>query len=357
MRLLDASNAEPYLRETGRVEPRDVVQITPLSGGVSNEVLYVAFAQAPHRDFVLKQAREQLRVADPWFCGVDRIWREVEVLRVCQRVLAKRPDVTARTPGILWEDRENYCFAMEAAPRDHVVWKQQLLTGHVDEEIASQCGQLLGALHAGTWGDADLATSLRDRRIFDELRLDPYYRTLASRRPEVASRLTELIDSVLSHPLCLVHADFSPKNLLVYEGSSIGGGLMGGGLMMVDFETGHFGDPAFDLGFFLTHLVLKAIYHAPRHEPFLALTERFWAAYQAELSGVVPEDEYCALVTRGIQNLAGCAWARLDGKSPVEYLTDPRRCEQVRESCRRLLEAQPLDWNEFLSRIEWSLMR
>ncbi len=76
-----------------------------------------------------------------------------------------------------------------------------------------------------------------------------------------------------------MHADFSPKNLLVYDG--------GRGLMMVDFETGHYGDPAFDLGFFLSHLVLKAFYHAPRHEPLLELTEQFWIAYRETLACVV----------------------------------------------------------------------
>jgi 5-methylthioribose kinase len=343
MRLIDERSAEAYLRETGKIGPADVVHISRLSGGVSNEVLYVAFAGAPRRDFVLKQAREQLRVADPWFCGVDRIWREVEVLRVCQRLLAGRSDLAARTPRIVWEDRGNYCFAMEAAPREHTVWKRQLLEGKTGfqpaSEIAAQCGRLLGTIHGGTWRQADLEEQLGDRRIFDELRLDPYYRTLALRRTEAAESLARLVDSVWRHRLCLVHADFSPKNLLVYEG----------GLMMVDFETGHFGDPAFDLGFFLSHLVLKAFYHAPRHEPLLALTERFWAAYRDEVAGKVSADEYHDLVARGIQNLAGCTWARLDGKSPVEYLTDPHRREQVRGLCRELFETQPATWGDVLS--------
>lgn len=347
MRLIDAGNAVEYLRNSGHVGAGDNVVVTRLSGGVSNEVLYVGFPDAPQRDFVLKQAREQLRVADPWFCDTNRIWREVDVLHLCQQLLAARRDLAARTPRVEWEDRDNYCFAMEAAPREHTVWKRQLLEGRAEGgvgfqpagNIAAQCGRLLGVIHAGTWRQGEIERQLGDRRVFDKLRLDPYYRTLAQRRPELAPSLTRLVDSVWSHRLCLVHADFSPKNLLVYAG----------GLMMVDFETGHFGDPAFDLGFFLSHLLLKAFYQAPQHDPLLALTERFWEGYWEELTGTVAADECSALIARGIQNLAGCAWARLDGKSPVEYLTDPRRREQVREVCRELLEDQPGAWDDVLS--------
>jgi hypothetical protein len=400
MLLIDAANAEQYLREAGRLGPRDAVQVTRLSGGVSGEVLYVAFPGEPQRDFVLKQAREQLRVADPWFCGVDRIWREVEVLRICERVLAAWADASpgrllARTPRIVFEDRENYCFAMEAAPREHTVWKQQLLRCNSDDgchserseespaatektlrcaqgdtemddtDIAQQCGRLLGTLHGGTWGDAAVAAALDDRRVFDELRLDPYFRTVARRFPDFAAPLERLVDSVLANRLCLVHADFSPKNLLVYAG--------GRGLMMVDFETGHYGDPAFDLGFFLTHLVLKAFYHAPRHESLLRLTEQFWTAYRETLESHVcpprppagaqvkpasssqgpPADDRRALADlehRAIQNFAGCAWARLDGKSPVEYLTDAARREQVRSLCRDVLLHRLSAWGQVLAR-------
>jgi tRNA A-37 threonylcarbamoyl transferase component Bud32 len=346
MLLLDTGNAEAYLRDAGRLDPDDRVEITALPGGVSNQVLYIAFPAEPTRDFVLKQAREQLRVADPWFCGVDRIWREVEVLRTCEQVLsgalASSATSLVRTPRILFEDQENYCFCMEAAPREHTVWKRQLLTGDsatekTNGEIATQCGRLLGLLHRGTWGDVQIAAALDDRRIFDELRLDPYYRTLARRFPADATVLAGLVEAVLSRRLCLVHADFSPKNLLVYPG----------GLMMVDFETGHYGDPAFDLGFFLTHLVLKAFYHAPRHEPLLQLTARFWAGYRETLASPAGGED---LERHAVRNFAGCAWARLDGKSPVEYLTDPRRRDQVRTLCRGILADPPATWDETLDR-------
>ncbi|MBI1902128.1 MAG: aminoglycoside phosphotransferase family protein [Planctomycetia bacterium] len=348
MFVIDERSAETYLRDSRRMEPETKVRIERLAGGVSNEVLYVSFPGRPEGDFVLKQAREQLRVAAPWFCSVERIWREVEVLRICRKLLAAWPDrLRATTPAVLFEDRENYCFAMTAAPREHVLWKRQLLAGEADANIAAECGQLLGALHAASWGDQKIAERLDDRSVFDQLRLDPYYRYTASclgsrtrapslrEDPESAQHLHCLVDEVLQNRCCLVHADFSPKNLLVHSG----------GLLMVDFETGHYGDGAFDLGFFLSHLVLKTIFHRGAAE-FLALPTAFLEAYSASVRSSVSVEEFKRLLARGMRNLAGCVWARVDGKSPVEYLTDPHQREEARMFAKAVFQRSPRDWDE-----------
>jgi 5-methylthioribose kinase len=136
-----------------------------------------------------------------------------------------------------------------------------------------------------------------------------------------------------------VHADFSPKNLLVH----------GDGLLMVDFESGHYGDPAFDLGFFLSHLVLKACLKAPAHAAYLELTEVFRQAYCGQMSATIPAAALSELWSRGVRNFALCAWARLDGKSPVEYLSDERRREAMRGLCRALLERGVRTWPEALT--------
>jgi 5-methylthioribose kinase len=356
MLWLDESNAEAYLRDICAIGLRERVQIEVLSGGVSNQVLYVARADSQQGDFVLKQARAQLRTPQPWFSNIARIWREVEVLRVCQEALAQDMDGSGSriaTPHILFEDRTCYAFAMTAAPRQHAVWKTQLLSGEADGSIAAACGRLLATLHRSTWNSANVARRLGDRQLFDELRLDPYYRTVAGLDAEAAELMQRLIASLSDHPRSLVHADFSPKNLLVYRVGRMplpeGEGDLG--LMMVDFETGHYGDPAFDLGFFLSHLVLKAVYHAPDHERFLALTERFFESYRDGMAGIDAE-EYTALVARGIQNFAGCAWARIDGKSRVEYFVDSPRREPVRELCRGLLRDPSSSWPEVLRRCD-----
>jgi 5-methylthioribose kinase len=139
-------------------------------------------ARASGDDLVLKQARNRLNVAEPWFCGVDRIWREVEVLRHCQSLVnAKRlsAPLLLEVPQLLFEDRENFLYAMSAAPSDHVVWKNELLDGAARTDVVRSCGTLLGALHAGSWHDESTERQLGDRKFFNDLRLDPFYRQIA----------------------------------------------------------------------------------------------------------------------------------------------------------------------------------
>jgi aminoglycoside phosphotransferase (APT) family kinase protein len=272
-------------------------------------------------------------VPQPWFCSVERNWREVEVLRECERALQNRPagEAIVHTPNVLFSDRENYLFAMTAAPADHVTWKERLLAGSVDLDIAAACGRTLGQIHAATWRNNDTVRLLGDRTLFDALRIDPYYRAVADVHADLRQEIEQLIDSVARHSLCLVHADFSPKNLLVYE---TGGRTE---VLLIDFETGHYGDPAFDLGFFMSHLVLKTIYHAPQDEPFKRLMSAFWSSYQLALGAVASASEMTDLEQRAVRNLAGCLLARLDGKSRVEYLTDDLKRAQARALATRLL--------------------
>jgi len=348
MQLIDQQNAEHYLRAHGRVGLHEPLCVSELAGGVSNMVLLVELIERPHESFVLKQARAQLRTVQPWYSSVERVWREAQVLRICDRLLHAAPATASlplRTPRILFEDRDNYLFAMTAAPRTNVAWKHELLAGHVNEAIAASCGTLLGTLHGGSWRNAEIAAELGDTTLFDQLRVDPYYRALAAAHPEAREPLQSLIDSLSANRCSLVHADFSPKNLLVHDA----------GLMMVDFETGHYGDPAFDLGFFLSHLVLKAAYHAPRHARYLQLTERFRAAYDEVMRRSISAEELADLWSRSVLHFAGCAWARLDGKSPVEYLTDHQRREQVRGICRQVLARTPRDWPQVIASCERAL--
>src|SRR5262245_2095032 len=295
MREITSHTAADYLYSTGRVEKGETVEVRELPGGVSNLVLLVTL---PHsgQQFVLKQARGRLRVKDEWLCPVERIWREVEVLQICGDLLKSQNDapIEAGVPRVLWEDRDNYCYAMTAAPEAHKTWKELLLAGNLDEPLAAACGQMLGQLHSASWRNDEIAARLDDRSYFDQLRIDPYYRHIARVHPNLALDVQRLIDSVWQHRLCLVHGDYSPKNLLVWPAH----------VTLIDFEVGHFGDPAFDLGFFLTHLVLKSIWAGERRPEFVTLANEFWTTYRATLCSTVATDELTSLEQRMLWNLA-----------------------------------------------------
>ncbi len=305
---LGPDNLIDYLRDTGRLSPAIALRSSAevLSGGVSNVVMRVSVPDS--EDFVVKQSRAQLRTQAAWFSQPERIWRERDVLDVLQRVTPP-----GLVPKLLFEDRDNFLFAMEAIPREHIVWKSSLLNGEADSSIGRRLGETLATIHAGTVGDLDLRERLGDRTIFDELRLDPFYRFVAERQPELRPALERLIDETLATATCLVLGDFSPKNILLVPNELSTNGERPR-LVLVDFETGHFGDPAFDLGFFLSHLLLKTIKHARRADFFFDMVREFWSAYRG--TGLQPAHEQHV-----VSHLAACMLARVDGKSTVDYLT------------------------------------
>jgi 5-methylthioribose kinase len=284
---------------------------------------------------VIKQCRERLRVAMDWRAPLVRIWTERATLDLLHSIL---PEGTV--PTILFEDRPNYLFAMTCAPDDAVTWKTRLMAGQVEPAIAARLGTTLGTIHAKAPSSSALRETLFDTSLFEELRVDPYYRTTARAHPDLAPRIALLI-AAMDRPVgerTLVLGDFSPKNILVHAG----------GLILLDFECAHAGDAAFDLGFFLSHLLLKTIRAAATDRQlasrYLALTPRFWASYLDRRG--LDRSAKSELVGRAIQHVAACALARVDGKSPVEYL-DAAGQAVARFFAREALFRRPPTWDEF----------
>jgi aminoglycoside phosphotransferase (APT) family kinase protein len=322
---LNPGNAADYLRRQGWIGPGPV-EVEPLSGGVSNAVLRV---RTPQRVFVLKQARSQLRTRDAWFSDLDRIWREMEVMQILRPHLP-----TGVVPEVLSADRANFVFAMSHAPTEAVVWKAQLLLGEVDLAQGERAGRVLGRLHDVTARDRRLIDAFADHTVFVQLRVDPYYRRIQERLPDVAGAVAPLIEELLSRRDALCHGDYSPKNMLLHSR----------GFMLVDYETAHAGDPTMDLGFFLSHLVLKAVRRSHEASRYFELTRAFWRGYHAEARFAPAAD----LEARGIGHCAVCLLARIDGTSPVDYLPEEDNRNLVRRLGRALLADRPRCWEDVL---------
>ncbi|MEX1095988.1 MAG: phosphotransferase [Planctomycetales bacterium] len=333
---LGPENVVAYLRAAGRLDRDAPAAAEPLAWGVSNVVLRVTPAAGPA--FVVKQSRAKLRTEADWFSRLDRIEREAEILRALAEILPP-----GAVPAVLFEDRENHLFGMEAVAADHRVWKAELLAGRATPAVAATAGEYLGTIHGRSAGRAEFAERFGDREVFDQLRIDPFYRRIAAAHPAIRPRIAGLIEELLATRLCLVHADFSPKNIL----------LAGDRLTLVDFETGHYGDPAFDLGFFLSHLALKMVLHAVRANEFLRLIDEFRAAYADALArtdaarAIDPGD----LERRTVSHFAGCLLARIDGKSPVDYLHEEGARRRVRSACLAAFADPPATIDEALARL------
>lgn len=305
---LTPDNAVDYLQRAGLI--RGPADVEPLGGGVSNVVLRITPQSGAA--VVLKQSREKLRTRAEWRSRLERIWREADVMRLLDRL------VPGTAPRILFEDRPNYVLVMEAIDREHVVWKDALLAGRVDPALADTLGDLLGRIHLRSWGDPAVAAALPDAEAFEELRLDPYYRHVAVAHPVLAGELDRLITGALERREALVLGDFSPKNIL----------LTAGGVRLVDFETGHCGDPTFDLGFFLTHIALKGVRAGARGGSLFDFARQFWHVYARTMAAPIAATP--GFEPRVVRHWAACLLARIDGKSPVDYL-DGRQQTIVRE--------------------------
>jgi 5-methylthioribose kinase len=319
---LTPQSALAYLRRRGI----EAAHVGELAEGVSNVVLRV---ETPSGCFVLKQSRPQLRTRDPWFSDIDRIWRERDAMVLLRPLLP-----ASAVPAVLWSDEANYALAMSHAPEPFRNWRSVLLAGEVDLALGERAGRLLSAIHASTARNREALRPFEDCTVFEQLRIEPFYLRVQHRRPEFAPLLQPLIERCRSPALGLCHGDFSPKNLLLHAD----------GFTLVDYETCHAGDIAFDLGFFLSHLILKAVYVAHRREALADLTRAFWRGYEAGAGASLPGD----LKAAGMAHMAGCLLARVDGASPAPYLTDEGLRDLVRRMARRLLQQQPRDWEDVL---------
>jgi len=315
---LDLETVPRYLSQQRLLALAELAHVEELTGGVSNRAFRVDWAVG---GCVVKQARARLAVQMEWLADVRRVIREGEAMEWLRARLGG-PHI----PRLLHLDRERNLLVMEAVPRAAENYKAILLRGEVDLSLAGQFGWLLARIHNHTM-DLETQRQFADATFFDQLRLSPYYDVAAERHPRLASRIRELRRECRESVFCLVHGDYSPKNVLVLHGK----------LILLDYEVAHFGNPSFDLGFALTHFLAKALHVPGRGREFIAAARAFWDAYRRDTQ-VAPE----AIVHAG-QHLGAILLARMDGKSPLEYFTDERKKDQVREVAGRALSDDAMD--------------
>jgi hypothetical protein len=282
------------------------LQVASLTGGVSSDIVRVVLPDG--RAFCAKRALAQLKVAATWEAPLERNHYEIAWLRRAGSIV---PD---SAPEVIAEDREHGIALLEyLPPADFTLWKSDLLAGHADPLVPQRVADALGRIHAATLNDASAAAEFPTDHLIDALRFDPYLRSIAARYPELATSILDIMDASRHTHLALVHGDVSPKNILV--------SVTDGHPVLLDAECAWYGDPAFDAAFCLNHLVLKAIHMAALRGELLAQAAAFFSTWIAHF----PDGDRSSIEARVAALLPCLMLARVDGKSPVEYLDEPGR--------------------------------
>lgn len=301
---LGAANLEAFLRDGGVLEADGPVAVEELGGAVSNVVLRVS---GPDGCAVVKQSLPKLRVRADWPFDRRRMLGERDCLVLLDRL------VPGHVPRMLHCDEVSFALVISWAPAGGTLWKDDLLRGEADPVVARRAGALLGRIHRLAAEDAEARERFADQTVLVQGRTDPYHAATVAAHAELARAIEAEVERLLATRRTLTLGDWSPKNLFVYPDR----------ILAIDFGVAHWGAPAFDIAFCLTHFSLKAMRFGGR-AAYLARAERFWRE-------IAPRKPPGSARGGAVVRELGCLLlARIDGKSPVEYVGDDATKDAVR---------------------------
>ncbi len=309
---MNESEAIRYLREI-RLISDEPARATSLAGGVSSDIYLIETTSVR---LVLKQAVARLRVQDDWYCDPARCLNEFDAISYARSLFSEA------VPQTVHVDRERLLFVMEYVGDGFSPWKHQLLSGMIEPRLAELAGRLLATLHSASWRNDKVAQRFDGQAWFYSLRIEPYLLKAAERNPTLSLILQKEAQGLQQTRLALIHGDWSSKNMLT-DGQRI---------VVLDWEVACFADPAFDVAFFMNLIYLKSLYNRKYSDDYFRLINAFLATYQ-RLNPYYDGD----LERRIIRLTLMLMLARIDGKSPVEYITELHDRDLVRYFVRHAL--------------------
>ena len=323
---------ETLVRELGIADASDVLSVEPLTGGVASDIAKVDLGK---RTICVKFALPKLKVAADWQAPVHRNAAEYAWLKVAADLL---PQSAVRLFG---RSEAQHGFAMEfVSGEDVYLWKTSLLEQKPNKGEALLVADMIGRIHQKSSQSGFDTTPFQNRDDFHALRIEPYLSATAKVHSDLSPLLNELEDMLYQSNQVLVHGDVSPKNIL----------MRSGGPVLLDAECATMGDASFDPSFCLNHLVLKAIHLPATRERLLKDVVAFWQAYATHITWEPPT----TLESRVCRLLPALMLARVDGKSPVEYLNDAEK-NIVRAISKSLLKTPADTISEFANRVSADL--
>ncbi|MSO25329.1 MAG: aminoglycoside phosphotransferase family protein [Candidatus Nanopelagicaceae bacterium] len=292
--LLNKDTVVKYLTDKKVISTSDKAEVEVLTGGVSNVVLAITTA---NQKLVLKQALAELAVTEKWLADQRRAIVEADAIKLFNQL---SPD---QVPKLIFLDPERFILVLERVPVGSTVWKSDLLAGVINPDVGASLGKTLATWH--NYGEVTASAKIKfmEDKLFEQLRIDPFYRFVAAKNPQIEVAIRKLINELEGDKTTIVHGDFSPKNIMVSMHDQI---------YILDFEITHVGNPVFDLAFLIAHLLCKFFRTEDRlHAKLLSTTANIFTTEYARLRSISPSvAKHTALI----------ALARVEGKSPVNYL-------------------------------------
>ena len=291
------------LTDLGLMSCGDTFSVEPLSGGVASDIAKVSVNDDA---YCVKFALPKLRVKADWFAPVERNLAEYSWL---QTVAEIAPDAAISLYG---HSAREHGFVMEyLSSSDSYLFKTALLDGRGRAPDAAAVGDLLGRVHARSTAPGFDRAPFRNSDDFYAIRIEPYLIHTADAHPELKPALHAVADRLYVADDILIHGDVSPKNIIIHDGRPY----------ILDAECATMGDAAFDVAFCLNHFILKSLHVRSRHTDYLGFCGIFWKSYARSVIWE-PVD---GLESRVAQLVPMLMLGRVDGKSPVEYLSDNDR--------------------------------
>ncbi len=302
--LLTEETVVTYLIDKGVIAKGEQAEVEVLTGGVSNVVLAITTTD---KKLVLKQALAELKVAEKWEADQRRAIVEANAISLFHKLSPNQ------VPNLVFLDPERFVLILDRVPVGSTVWKSDLLAGVINPDVAGVLGKTLAQWHNFGETDKEARLQFMEDSLFEQLRIDPFYRFVAAKNVRIKPEINKLIDELEGDKTTIVHGDFSPKNIMVGMDEQV---------YILDFEVTHVGNPVFDLAFLLAHLLCKLFRtdEALEEKLLIASAERFVSAY----AGVREISQSLSLHTALI------ALARVEGKSPVNYLNEGKQNQLVK---------------------------
>ena len=303
-----------------------ILKYSRLKGGVSSEVYKVVTKK---NIYCIKRSLKKLLVQKEWIVDQNRIYYEYLWLVHCKKILKQNVPVIYD-----FNKEENYIIMEYLDNTKYKTLKELYFEKKINFSTIKSISKHLYKIHSLSNDVKTMKIFRRNNQNFFDLRLDPYFNEVARVFPELNDKVKQINKSYRENSSTLVHGDFSPKNILIGKNR----------ILYLDAECCNYGDPVFDLVFFSNHLLIKSMYFESKKKEFLEAFKIFYNHYLKNFN----KKNKINYLKRIIDMIPIMLLARVDGKSPVEYIKSKKLKNNIREKSFKMIKNKLLDLDDII---------